>query len=588
MAPGGVYIADQGNNVVRYIRYDQTMYTAAGGGANAGPCTVTAPCTDNTVALPYPYSVAVDAGDNFFLNVNNGGSSALPMEDTTSEFAPGNLSYLDVGHGATWTYPIAVDANDNLYYTRGISSPGGYSGCTIVAQNQAFSSHQSGANFWRVAGTNVCGFSGDGGFATGAEISTLVQGFAWDTAGDSTHQLGQQPHPPHRRAHRHHPHHRRRWIVSLLRRWRPGQRGLPQDAQGHRGRFVRQRVCHQRGRPDGKYQHFGGARDRHQGLPELRGPGSHHFFRAPNQPGSNVGNSDLNFTRVAFTSGNTGDFAIDPNTTSCNFARPLQSGRNCFIGIVFTPAAVGARSAILTLLDGPVTGSNVIQLNGTSALPATAILSKTTLAFPLQATGTTSASQSFTLSNTGGQTLTINSYTFTGATPTNFAQTHSCPATLTINTGCTITVTFSPTTAGSYTATLSIGTSIGAAAVTLSGTGAAPATVTLSPTSLTFPSQTAGTSSTPKTIIWNNTGGMPLTINSITFTGTNPAYFSQVTGCLALSGQPGPWGCGIDVTFKPAAAGSASATLSISTSIGTKTVPLSGTGTAGSAESGPH
>ncbi len=581
---GGVYIADQGNNVVRYIRYDQTMYTAAGGGANAGPCTVTAPCTDNTVALPYPYSVAVDAGDNFFLNVNNGGSSALPMEDTTSEFAPGNLSYLDVGHGATWTYPIAVDANDNLYYTRGISSPGGYSGCTIVAQNQAFSSHQSGANFWRVAGTNVCGFSGDGGLATGAEISTLVQGFAWDTAGnfyftDSGNN-------------------RIRRIDALtgIIRTIAGDGSSAYYGDGGPANVASLKM------PKGiAVDSFGNVYATsvvgltgNTNISVVREIGIKGYLnfavQAPTTSSapqtilvSNVGNSDLNFTRVAFTSGNTGDFAIDPNTTSCNFARPLQSGRNCFIGIVFTPAAVGARSAILTLLDDTVTGSNVIQLNGTSALPATAILSKTTLAFPLQATGTTSASQSFTLSNTGGQTLTINSYTFTGATPANFAQTHSCPATLTINTGCTITVTFSPTTAGSYTATLSIGTSIGAAAVTLSGTGAAPATVTLSPTSLTFPSQTAGTSSTPKTIIWNNTGGMPLTINSITFTGTNPTYFSQVTGCLALSGQPGPWGCGIDVTFKPAAAGSASATLSISTSIGTKTVPLSGTGTAGSA-----
>lgn len=298
---------------------------------------------------------------------------------------------------------------------------------------------------------------------------------------------------------------------------------------------------------------------------------------------SNVGNDDLNFTHVVFTSGNAADFTIDPNTTSCNFTVPLTSGHSCLVGIIFTPTATGTRSTVLTLLDDTVTGSNIVQLSGLSLLPATAIPSTTTLSFPMQAVGTTSAAIPFTLSNTGGQTLTLNTYTFGGTNPSFFAQTHSCPGTLTINTGCTISVTFSPTLSGSMSATLLIGTSVGTVTINLGGKSATQATVTLSPTSLTFPSQTVGTSSAVKTVIWNNSGGMPLTINSITFTGTNPTSFSQVNGCTTFSGVAGPWGCGIDVTFKPAAIGGATATLSIATSVGTKTVSLNGTGAAGSA-----
>jgi hypothetical protein len=130
-------------------------------------------------------------------------------------------------------------------------------------------------------------------------------------------------------------------------------------------------------------------------------------------------------------------------------------------------------------------------------------------------------------------------------------------------------------------ATLLIGTSIGTVTINLSGKSATQATVTLSPTSLTFPSQTVNTSSTAMQIVWNNTGAMPLTINSITFTGTNPTDFTKDNGCVALSTVAGPWGCSIYVTFKPTAIGAASATLSINTSVGTKTVPLSGTGAAG-------
>jgi hypothetical protein len=129
-------------------------------------------------------------------------------------------------------------------------------------------------------------------------------------------------------------------------------------------------------------------------------------------------------------------------------------------------------------------------------------------------------------------------------------------------------------------ATLLIGTSIGTVTINLSGKSATQATVTLSPTSLTFPSQTVNTSSTAMQIVWNNTGAMPLTINSITFTGTNPTDFTKDNGCVALSTVAGPWGCSIYVTFKPTAIGAASATLSINTSVGTKTVPLSGTGAA--------
>jgi hypothetical protein len=579
---GGIYIADQGNNVVRYIRYDQALYTAAGGGANAGPCTVAAPCVDNTVALPYPYSVAVDSSNNLFLNVNNGGSSVLPMEDITSEFGPGSLAYLSLGHGSTWTYPIGVDASDNLYYTRGNLSTAGSSACTIVAQNQAFGVPEAGANFWRVAGTNVCGFSGDGGLATGAEISTQVQGFAWDAAGnfyftDSGNN-------------------RVRRIDGLTGIIRTIAGNGFSGYSGDGGQATTAVLKTPKGIAVDSFGNVyatsvvGLAGSTNMSV--VREFGSVGFLtfatQAPTTSSpaqtimvSNVGNEDLNFTHVAFTSGNTGDFAIHPNTTTCNFTVPLSSGHNCLVGVIFTPTVTGTRSAVLTLLDDTVTGSNAIQLNGTSLMPATATPSTTTLNFPTQAVGTTSTPMHFTLSNSGGQTLNLSTYTFGGTNPSYFSQTHSCPGTLTINTGCTISVTFSPTSSGSMSATLLIGTSIGTVTINLSGKSATQATVTLSPTSLTFPSQTVNTSSTAMQIVWNNTGAMPLTINSITFTGTNPTDFTKDNGCVALSTVAGPWGCSIYVTFKPTAIGAASATLSINTSVGTKTVPLSGTGAAG-------
>ena len=574
---GGVYIADQGNNVVRYLRYDQTLLTAAGGGSNSGSCSVSSPCADNTVALPYPYSVAVDASNNLFINVNNGGSSALPIKDTRSMFGPGSLAYLTVGIGSTWNYPIAVDWSDNLYYTRGVSSTSGYSACTIVAQNQTFGNPLGGpSSIWRVAGTNICGFSGDGGLATGAEISTLVEGFAWDAANnfyftDSGNNRV-----------------RRIDALTGIIRTIAGDGSGAYFGDGGPATTASLKM------PKGiAVDSFGNVYATSQvGLSgntntsvvrEIGMMGYLNFAsQAPMTSSapqtimvSNVGNSALNFTHEAFTSGNTGDFAIDPNTTSCNFTVPLQSGRNCFIGIIFTPGATGNRSAVLTLLDDTVTGSNTIQLNGLSFMPATATLSGTSLVFPLQAVGTTSSSMSVTLSNNGGQSLTINSYTMSGPNAGSFAQTHSCPSTMLLNTGCTIFVTFSPTVPGSPTATLSISTSVGTVTVALSGTSATPATATLSPTTLTFAAQGIHTSSAPQQVTLNNTGGMPLTINSFTFTGGNPTYFTQTNSCLGT--MPGPSGCSIYVTFSPTATGSPTSTLSISTSAGTVTVSVAGT-----------
>ena len=488
--------------------------------------------------------------------------------------------------GSTWTYPIAVDGDDNIYYTREGSNPNGPSACTIVAQNQNFSWAQSGS-FWRVAGTNVCGFSGDGGLATGAEISSLVEGFAWDAAGnfyftDSGNNRVR----------------RIDGATGIIRTIAgSGSAGYGGDGGQATTAFVYT--------PKGiAVDSFGNVyatsivglagSTNMSVVREFGATGFLNFaIQAPTTSSpartimvSNVGNNDLNFTRAAFTSGNTGDFVIDPNTTSCNFTVPFSSGRNCLIGIIFTPAATGTRSAVLALLDDTVSGSNMIQLSGLSLMPATATPSATTLTFPLQTVGTTSASQSFTLSNTGGQTLNLSTYTFGGTNPSYFAQTHSCPGTLTINTGCTISVTFSPTATGSATATLTIATSVGNVNIALNGSSATAATATLSQTSLTFPSQAVGTSSAAQQVTLNNTGGTALTINSYTFTGANPTYFSQTNGCLAT--MPASSGCSIYVTFSPTAAGSPTATLSVSTSIGTKTVALSGTSTAGSAVHQDH
>jgi uncharacterized repeat protein (TIGR01451 family) len=209
-------------------------------------------------------------------------------------------------------------------------------------------------------------------------------------------------------------------------------------------------------------------------------------------------------------------------------------------------------------------------------------LAPTSLTFNPQPSGTTSAPQGVTVTNGGSAALAISGITLTGTNLGDFAQTNTCPASLAAGANCVISVTFTPAAAGALSAAISIADNAAGSpqAVPLTGTGTAataPA-VTLVPTSLTFASQTLGTTSPSQGITLTNSGGTALTITGITVTGTNLGDFAQTNTCpasLAAGAQ-----CAINVTFTPTVAGARGAAVSIADdAVGSpQTVPLSGTG----------
>ena len=228
-------------------------------------------------------------------------------------------------------------------------------------------------------------------------------------------------------------------------------------------------------------------------------------------------------------------------------------------------------------ISGPAKPAPVVSLNPSS------------LSFGNQQINTTSTSQTVTLTNSGTAALTISSIALTGTNLGDFAQTSTCPlspATLATSASCSISVTFTPSATGARSASLTISdNAVGSPhSVSLTGTGtSAPApAVTLSPTSLSFGNQNVGTTSVAKTVTLTNSGTASLTINSIGLSGTNPSDFAQTNTCplspatLATSAS-----CSISVTFTPGAAGTRSASLTISdNAVGSPhSVALSGTGT---------
>lgn len=223
---------------------------------------------------------------------------------------------------------------------------------------------------------------------------------------------------------------------------------------------------------------------------------------------------------------------------------------------------------------GTASGSATVTV-----LEPVATLSGTTLSFGNVLDTVTSAAQTITLKNTGNEALTITGVSITRANASAFAETGNCTGSIAASSSCTISVTFTPASAGAFTASLSIADNATGSpqTVSLTGTGVVPApAVTLNPTSLglsaAFGASVAGTVSV------TNSGTAPLTVTGIALSGTNASVFSQTNNCSAVAAGAK---CTINVTFTPTTLGSATASLTITDNApgSPQSVTLMGTGT---------
>ena len=187
-----------------------------------------------------------------------------------------------------------------------------------------------------------------------------------------------------------------------------------------------------------------------------------------------------------------------------------------------------------------------------------------------------------TVTNNGTSAATINDPILSlvkGGNSNEFVAVNLCPKSLLGGKSCTITIAF---VAGPFytaqSATFQIMSSAPGSPLPVALTAAViNPVVSLNPTSLSFGTVTHGTSST-KNVQLSNTGTTPLSLTSITVTGTNAASFMQSNGCgssLATGAS-----CTLAVKFTPAIAGPFSAALTLvdNARVGTQIVSLSGTG----------
>jgi subtilisin family serine protease len=261
---------------------------------------------------------------------------------------------------------------------------------------------------------------------------------------------------------------------------------------------------------------------------------------------TNTGDVPVTITSVSAS----GDFS---QTNTCGAS--LAAGANCTITVTFKPSVRGAETGLLSVA-GSVAAS--AQLSG-SGLALLASVTPSSLNFGNQIVNTVSSPLTVTITNVGDASFYINSWGIGGP----FSQTGTnCPFTLPVGNSCTTTVTFTPTSFGTYSGYFSVGGNFSGspASVTLSGTGVSAAS--LSPAALNFGNQFVNTASSTQAVTLSNAGTTSATINGILtrFSNGQGAFmFTQTNNCgstLAAGAN-----CIINVAFQPNALGSVSAGL---------------------------
>lgn len=303
---------------------------------------------------------------------------------------------------------------------------------------------------------------------------------------------------------------------------------------------------------------------------------------------SNNGATTVNFSGFATAGPDAEDFSVPlPNSVSmCSPTGTLAANSSCTINVLFTPQATGTRTATLNVSDNATGSPQTVALSGTGTAPlGTITISPTMLTFASQTVGTTSATQTVTISNNGNVNVTFASIAITG--DFSGATTAQCPAIAVDAAPCTFQIAFKPTAAGTRTGAITFTDNATGSPQTVTLTGTAvngPATVTVSPTSLTFASQTVSSTSPAQNVTVINTGTGPVNFTSFSITGENSSSFALAssgstpcnpTGTLAANAN-----CMIGVTFTPTATGELTATLSIADNAtgSPQLVSLNGTG----------
>jgi hypothetical protein len=231
----------------------------------------------------------------------------------------------------------------------------------------------------------------------------------------------------------------------------------------------------------------------------------------------------------------------------------LTPGQTCTITVSFTPVVTGAVAGTITINDSSSGSPQIVTLTGNGLV---AVTMSANIAFPATEVGTSSKSETMTLTNNQSQALS-----FTFATSGDYSAVGSgatpCNGTLAAKAKCSFAVTFTPGYAGQIKGALTVTHNAAGSPASggLSGTGQGGSAVplTFTPSNLNFGNVVIGGSST-KSVTIKNITTQTVTISSVTGSSyylVNPSGTSPCGGAV-LAGKT----CTLTVTYKPLVVGS--------------------------------
>ncbi|HEV2644978.1 MAG TPA: choice-of-anchor D domain-containing protein [Acidobacteriaceae bacterium] len=187
---------------------------------------------------------------------------------------------------------------------------------------------------------------------------------------------------------------------------------------------------------------------------------------------SNPGTGPLSISNIGITGLGVGIFG---ETNTCG--NSLAAGASCTINVSFTPTGPNLFAGTLTVSDNAAVSIQTIPIGGSgaAALVPQATLNPSSLTFASTTVGVTATTQPITLSNPGTGALAITGITVTGANASSFGQTNNCGSSVAAGGSCTITVSFTPGTAGALAAALSVADNASGSpqSIAIGGTGVA-------------------------------------------------------------------------------------------------------------------
>jgi hypothetical protein len=281
---------------------------------------------------------------------------------------------------------------------------------------------------------------------------------------------------------------------------------------------------------------------------------------------TNTGDAPLIVSQAVTTA----DFIETDNCTGA----PIAPNLSCTVQVRFLPTqgAIGNRTGVLTVYGNIAGGQATATLFGTATASGAIVLTPVALIFPATVINATSALQNITISNTGNTAIALQTPSVTSGFK---LAANTCGPSLAPDTGCTVSIAFTPTASGTRSGIFTLTDDAGIQTASLIGIGTSPATDALSPLALTFTAQPLTTSSVAQQVTLTNTGDLPLTLIAAQITNGN---FTAVNACgNSLNAHSS---CSINVAFQPRNLGQLTGQLTVSDQYRTQAVALTGTGSA--------